>query len=114
MKVQFKLIKADVWIGAFWDKNKRRLYICLIPCLAIIFHFKHPPVIWQSWKVDCSIINGVIREWEELKSHMMISSLARLQERTGKSYRLADYKCGEEGRDFERMQQTFAIKFELS
>lgn len=31
----------DFWVGAFWDGNKRRLYILPIPCVGIVIHF--PP-----------------------------------------------------------------------
>lgn len=25
----------DIWVGAFWDKKKRSLYICLVPMVAV-------------------------------------------------------------------------------
>jgi hypothetical protein len=25
----------DMWIGAYWDRKKRALYICLLPCCVI-------------------------------------------------------------------------------
>jgi len=25
----------DMWVGAYWDKAKRILYICPIPCVVI-------------------------------------------------------------------------------
>lgn len=30
----------DLWIGAFWDGNKRRLYILPLPCLGIVIQFR--------------------------------------------------------------------------
>lgn len=29
----------DMWIGAFWDADKRRLYVLPIPCCGLIFDF---------------------------------------------------------------------------
>ena len=25
----------DMWVGAYWDRKKRILYVCPIPCLCI-------------------------------------------------------------------------------
>lgn len=34
----------DIWIGAFWDRKSRKLYILPIPCLGIVIKFpKNPP-----------------------------------------------------------------------
>lgn len=40
-----KLIIAwyDLWIGAFWDRQKRKLYIFLIPCIGLVISFPLPP-----------------------------------------------------------------------
>jgi hypothetical protein len=32
----------DLWIGAFWDKSKRRLYIFPVPCLGVVVEFRKP------------------------------------------------------------------------
>jgi len=29
----------DLWIGAFWDAGKRRLYVFPIPCFGLVFQF---------------------------------------------------------------------------
>ena len=29
----------DLWIGAFWDQNKRRLYILPLPCIGVVIDF---------------------------------------------------------------------------
>ena len=29
----------DLWVGAYWDKDKQRLYICLVPMLVFLFDF---------------------------------------------------------------------------
>ena len=33
----------DLWIGAFWDSRKRRLYILPLPCLGIVIDFAPSP-----------------------------------------------------------------------
>ena len=30
----------DLWIGAFWDARKRRLYILPLPCLGVVIQFR--------------------------------------------------------------------------
>jgi hypothetical protein len=30
----------DLWVGAFWDAGKRRLYILPIPCCGVVIDFR--------------------------------------------------------------------------
>jgi hypothetical protein len=30
----------DLWIGAFWDRKLRKLYILPLPCIGIVLEFK--------------------------------------------------------------------------
>ena len=39
VKVRFLAAWYDLWVGAFWDSEKRRLYILPIPCLGIVLEF---------------------------------------------------------------------------
>lgn len=41
MKMRISLIFAwyDLWVGFFWDKKKKWLYILPLPCLGIILKF---------------------------------------------------------------------------
>ena len=29
----------DFWVGAFWDRRRRRLYILPLPCVGIVIQF---------------------------------------------------------------------------
>lgn len=31
--------RYDLWIGAYWDTGRRRLYLCLLPMLPIVLDF---------------------------------------------------------------------------
>lgn len=43
----------DLWVGAFWDGSKRRLYILPVPCLGIIVQF--PP---KAEARPCPVFDG--------------------------------------------------------
>jgi hypothetical protein len=32
----------DLWVGAFWDRGNRRLYILPLPCLGVVIDFGEP------------------------------------------------------------------------
>lgn len=29
----------DIWVGIFWDRTKRRLYILPLPCVGVVIQF---------------------------------------------------------------------------
>lgn len=29
----------DLWVGAYWDRDRRRLYILPIPCCGVVIQF---------------------------------------------------------------------------
>lgn len=32
----------DFWVGLFWDRNKKRLYILPVPCIGVVIQFAEP------------------------------------------------------------------------
>ena len=41
MTIHFIAKWYDMWIGMYWDGNKKRLYILPIPCLGFYLEFKN-------------------------------------------------------------------------
>jgi hypothetical protein len=39
MKMRFVCKWYDLWIGAYWDAKKRRLYVLPVLCLGVCFDF---------------------------------------------------------------------------
>lgn len=39
MRVRPMFAWYDLWIGAFWDSSKRRLYLFPVPCLGVRIDF---------------------------------------------------------------------------
>jgi hypothetical protein len=40
-RVSFIFAWYDFWIGLFWDRYKRRLYIFPVPCFGIVIQMKY-------------------------------------------------------------------------
>jgi len=43
MKVSFSFAWYDLWIGAFIDAKKSKIYICPVPCFLITIHLTQKP-----------------------------------------------------------------------
>lgn len=41
MKV--RILWFDMWIGAYWDRKSRILYVAPLPCVVFIFSFRQTP-----------------------------------------------------------------------
>ncbi len=39
VKIRFLFAWYDLWIGAYWDKRHRRLYVLPLPCLGVVIQF---------------------------------------------------------------------------
>lgn len=37
MKVRFFFAWFDLWVGAYYDRKKRVLYVCPLPCVVLSF-----------------------------------------------------------------------------
>ncbi len=42
VKVRFIFAWYDLWIGAFWDSARRKLYILPLPCVGVVVEFRKP------------------------------------------------------------------------
>lgn len=39
MKISLVIAWYDLWIGIFWDRNKRKLYVLPLPCIGFAVEF---------------------------------------------------------------------------
>jgi hypothetical protein len=37
MRMSLSICWCNIWVGAYWDRSDRSLYVCLVPCLALRF-----------------------------------------------------------------------------
>lgn len=52
MKVRLIFAWYDLWVGLFWDRGKKRLYILPIPMVGVVLDFSKPTPIpgFNSWQ----------------------------------------------------------------
>ncbi len=43
MKIRPLFAWYDMWIGAYYDRKDKKLYVLPLPCLGIVIDFKRPP-----------------------------------------------------------------------
>ena len=44
MRIRLAFKWYDLWIGAYWDRKGQTLYVCPVPCVAIVFVFGSLPL----------------------------------------------------------------------
>ena len=42
-RVRFVFAWYDLWVGAYWDRERRRLYLLPVPCLGLVLE-------WPRWE----------------------------------------------------------------
>ena len=40
MTIRLVFAWYDFWIGLFWDRQKRRLYVLPVPCIGFVLEFR--------------------------------------------------------------------------
>ncbi|MEO1063636.1 MAG: hypothetical protein AAFZ07_19645 [Actinomycetota bacterium] len=43
MRVRVRFEPRDAWIGAYFDTDRRRVYLCLVPFLPLVIESRSPP-----------------------------------------------------------------------
>ena len=41
--IKFMFAWYDIWVGAYWDRSNRRLYVLPLPCIGIVIQLSRPP-----------------------------------------------------------------------
>jgi len=53
MRIRPVLAWYDLWIGAYWDRERRRLYLLPLPCLGVVLDFGRPCAVRDSADAVC-------------------------------------------------------------
>jgi hypothetical protein len=48
MKIRIFFAWYDMWIGAYWSKKERALYICLLPMIVVEIAFGRKRSLWEK------------------------------------------------------------------
>ena len=40
MSLRLFIAWYDLWVGAYWNRERRRLYICPLPCVCLMIQFR--------------------------------------------------------------------------
>lgn len=41
MRIRSLFAWYDLWVGAYWDRHNRKLYILPLPCIGVVIEFPH-------------------------------------------------------------------------
>jgi len=61
MRVKFFFALYDFWIGVFWDRKNKILYICPLPCCVFKIQSKNQPSPRRDWLIRHSIGNALAK-----------------------------------------------------
>lgn len=54
MRVRLIFAWYDLWIGVFWDRGKRHLYVLPVPCVGLRFAWPDDEgEYWSDWADGC-------------------------------------------------------------
>lgn len=71
MRLRFVLAWYDLWVGAYWNRKARTLYVLPLPCIGFAIEF--PPCEW------CDTTRGVQMEdvqiWDDKTNEHVWSKL---------------------------------------
>lgn len=67
MKIKLIFAWYDLWIGLFWDKNKKWLYFFPIPMLGIIIKFRNEPAERTYTKDEMGSAFKAGRSYEQIQ-----------------------------------------------
>lgn len=54
MKLRLLFAWYDLWVGAYWDRKERKLYILPIPCVGVVLEFKSGDSSRRAYSPDSS------------------------------------------------------------
>ena len=48
IKIKFIFAWYDLWVGLFWDRNNKYLYIFILPTIGIVLKFEQTEIDWDN------------------------------------------------------------------
>jgi hypothetical protein len=72
IRVQFFFAWYDAWIGIYWDRKKKALYILPLPCIGIVIQFRKRETLTNGFSLtvkfpckahphgDCEMIHVMV------------------------------------------------------